>query len=85
MMGGYYQGKIKVVGEDLMCFPADPVTLEPLSCGCYDPYAWSCPDHEPVETIGIEEWQDRRNKLRGGACGKGGGDGLSSNDGSALC
>ena len=60
-MNDYYAGKVKVVGVDLMCFPADPVTLEPVSCGCYDPYAWSDPDPAPVETIGVNEWQVRRN------------------------
>jgi len=26
----YYRGKIKVVGTDMMCFPADPLTLDAL-------------------------------------------------------
>lgn len=58
-----YAGNIKVVGEDLMCFPADPKTLEPLGTGCYDPWAWK--DPEPaVETISLSEWQRRRNAQR---------------------
>ena len=61
-MKGHYSGKVKVVGVDLMCFAADATTLEPLSCGCYDPYAWSDPSPEPIETIGIGEWQTRRNE-----------------------
>ena len=61
-MNGYYAGKIKVVGADLMCFPVDPKTFEATSCGCYDPYAWSDPDHEPIETIGISEWLKRRDE-----------------------
>lgn len=69
-MNGYYAGKIKVVGCDMMCFPVSSVTLEPLSCGCYDPYAWSDPDSEPIETIGVSEWQKRldrqRYKIHGG-------------------
>jgi len=62
-MNGYYTGKIKVVCGDLMCFPVHAKTLEPLSCGCYDPYAWSDPDPEPISTIGIGEWQDKRFRL----------------------
>ena len=58
-MNGYYAGKVKVVGEDLMCFPVRPSDLEPLACSCYDPYAWSDPDPEPVETISLEEWLRR--------------------------
>lgn len=44
MIKSLYTGKIKVVGEDLMCFPINPETLEATSCGCYDPYAWTDPD-----------------------------------------
>lgn len=61
-MNGYYAGKVKVVGEDYMCFPASVTTLAPLSCGCYDPHAWSDPDPDPLETISISEWQRRRNE-----------------------
>ena len=61
-MNGYYVGKVKVVGNDLMCFPARVSDLEPLACGCYDPYAWSDKAPEPWETIGIGEWQRRRNE-----------------------
>ena len=64
-INGYYKGKIKVVGVDLMCFPAHLETLEPLACGCYDPFAWSDQDAEPVETISVGEWNDRRNAQRG--------------------
>ncbi len=63
-MNGYYKGWVKVVGVDMMCFPAHPVTLEPRSCSTYDPNAWSDPDPEPVETISVSEWQVRRSKLR---------------------
>lgn len=63
-MNGYYKGKIKVVGVDMTCFPVDPVSLEALSCGCYDPYAWSDPDPDPAETISIAEWQLRSNRRR---------------------
>lgn len=59
-MNGYYRGKIKVVGLDLLCFPADPVTLEATSCSCYDPWAYTDPDPEPIETISIGEWGKRR-------------------------
>ena len=52
----YYEGKIKVVGADLMCFPADPITLEALSTSTYDPWAWSDPDPTPIRTISHEQW-----------------------------
>lgn len=55
-----YTGMVKVVGVDLQCFPVDPKTLEPKSCGCYDPWAWTDPDPTPVETIHIHEWWARR-------------------------
>ena len=56
-----YTGKIKVVGVDMLCFPADPVTLRALGTECYDPYAWSDPENGPVETIDATEWNVRRN------------------------
>ncbi len=59
-MNGYYKDLVKVVGVDLMCFPVTPTTLEPKGCACYDLYAWSDPDPEPVETITVAEWQLRR-------------------------
>jgi hypothetical protein len=58
----YYEGKVKVVGNDLMCFPADPKTLEPLACSTYDAWARSDPDHDPIETIGFSEWLHRREE-----------------------
>lgn len=61
MSEGRYAGKIKVVGVDLMCFPADPKTLDPLGCSVYDAYAIT--DPEAVQTISIGEWQVRRNQL----------------------
>lgn len=60
----YYRGKIKVVGADLMCFPADPLTLDALACGSYDPWAISDPDTTPVETISCGEWNKRRADRR---------------------
>lgn len=63
-MTGYYRGSIKVVCPDMMCFRASPATLEALSTSHYDPYAWSDPDPEPIETICVSEWQRRRNELR---------------------
>lgn len=63
-MGNRYEGNIKVVCPDMMCFPANPKTLEALSCGCYDPYALSDPESEPVETISVNEWNRRCNERR---------------------
>ena len=57
------RNKIKVVGIDMMCFSVDAVTLEPLACGCYDPYALSDPEPGYSETIGVNEWQVRRDAL----------------------
>ena len=65
-MNGYYAGKIKVVCENLMCFPSHPKTLEALGSSCYDPWAWSDPDPEPVETISIAEWYRRKHCSSGG-------------------
>ncbi len=62
-MNGYYTGKIKVVCDDLMCFPVDPKTFEAISCGSYDAYAITDPDPEPLETIGTGEWYSRRAVL----------------------
>lgn len=69
-MNGYYAGKIKVVPSDFVCFPCDPQTLEPTRRGLYDPYAWTDPETEPVETITFMEWTVRcneRRKERGGS------------------
>jgi hypothetical protein len=57
-----YEGKIKVVGVDRMCFPIDPVTLEPTGASSYDAYAISDPDKTPNETISIGEWYKRLRK-----------------------
>jgi hypothetical protein len=62
MSMSYYAGKIKVVCADLMCFPVNPETLEATSTGCYDPWAWTDPDKDPVETISHGEWCLRLNK-----------------------
>jgi hypothetical protein len=58
----YYSGKLKVVGEDRLCFPADPVTLEPLRDSVYDAWAWDEPDAH--EVISAAEWNLRRNAMR---------------------
>ena len=57
---GYYEGKIRVVGTDRMCFPVDAKTLAPLACSTYDAHAFSDPDPEPVETISVGQWLNRR-------------------------
>ena len=62
-MNGFYKQKIKVVCNDLMCFPVDPNTLEATSCSVYDPYAMTDPDPEPVETISHNEWIKRKDRL----------------------
>jgi hypothetical protein len=59
-----YTGKVKVVGTDLLCFPADPVTLDALGTCCYDAYAWSDIESGPVETIDVSEWSRRRDRKR---------------------
>lgn len=58
-----YGGKVKVVNEDRMCFPADPVTLEPLRCSVYDAWAWNEPDAH--EIISAADWS-RRVAIREG-------------------
>lgn len=55
-----YVGKIKVVGEDLMCFPVDPETLQPMGVSYYDPYVFTDLEPEPIETITLEEWNRRQ-------------------------
>lgn len=60
---GRYAGRIKVVGNDYMCFPVDLFTLEALAQSCYDPYAWVDPDPEPTETICLAEWSQRRQAI----------------------
>jgi hypothetical protein len=57
-----YEGKIKVVGVDLMCWPVNPATLEATACSTYDPYAWCDPEREPIETISHDEWTRRLNR-----------------------
>lgn len=63
-MSGLYKDKIKVVADDKMCFPVDPKTLEPVTSSIYDPYAWSDPDPEPLETITISELYRRQDAIR---------------------
>lgn len=60
-----YEGKIKVVGEDKMCFAVDPITLEPLATSSYDPYPLSSRNMDgAVEIISTGEWNTRRNAMR---------------------
>ena len=56
--------KIKVVGDFFMCFAADPITLEAVSCSIYDPYAWKDQETGPVETISTAEWYRRVDQRR---------------------
>jgi hypothetical protein len=54
---------VKVVGNDLRCFPVDPVTLEPRGPSVYDPYALT--DPEPgIVTMGLGEWEKKRFEMR---------------------
>jgi hypothetical protein len=62
-MSGYYKDRVKVIGANLMCFPARPGDLEPLACSTYDPYALADPDPEPIETISVAEWNERRGQM----------------------
>ena len=62
-MNSYYKGKIKVICADLMCFPVQVGTLEPLGSSVYDAYAITDPDPEPVETISHSEWVLRRGEF----------------------
>jgi len=57
-----YDGRIKVVCTDWMCFPVSPKTLEALATSCYDPWAFN-PDQTPIETISYSEWLRRKNAL----------------------
>jgi len=63
-MSSRYDGKIKVVGADLMCFPVSPTTLEASGCSCFDLWAITDPDPTPIETIDVNEWNFRLNKKR---------------------
>ena len=57
---GMFTGKIKVVRVDLLCFPVDPETLEPLACGVYDPWAFTDPDDDgSIEVISDAEYKQR--------------------------
>lgn len=51
-------GRIKVIGEDRMCFWVDAKTLEPLGCGSFDTWAFS--DPEKVPTMHANEWSAQR-------------------------
>ena len=63
-MSGYYTGKIKVISHsNMMCFPAHPITLEPLACGTYDPYALTDPDTDPVQTMSYNEWSRKHHNI----------------------
>lgn len=59
-----YKGKIKIVCEDLMCFPADPVTLGALACSAYDPWAISDPEEGVHSHMSYAKWCLLRSKAR---------------------
>ena len=65
-MTSRYSGKIKVIGANLTCFPADPVTLEPLGKFIYDPYAWTHIDKTAAAVMGSDEWA-KKSLARGEA------------------
>ncbi|MDX9695406.1 MAG: hypothetical protein RBT49_06410 [Bacteroidales bacterium] len=56
-----YEGKIKVVCSDKMCFPIDPKTLEAVGCSFYDPWGNQYSDGA-IEIISHGEWCNRLNK-----------------------
>lgn len=58
-MTEHYEGKIKVVREDLVCFAVDSKTLEAVGGSEYDPWAWSHPEPGAIETISVGEWNRR--------------------------
>lgn len=59
----YYEGKIKVVGEDKMCFWVDPITLEPFGVSSYEPHPF-LNSAGAAEIISTGEWDTRRNAMR---------------------
>lgn len=58
-----YEGKIKVVGEDKMCFWVDPITLEPFGVSSYEPHPF-LNSAGAAEIISTGEWNTRRNAMR---------------------
>jgi hypothetical protein len=50
--------RIKVIGEDRMCFWVDAKTLEPERASYFDPWVFS--DPEDVPTMHVNEWKKRR-------------------------
>ena len=58
-----YTNRIKVVCDDLMCFPVLQETYEPTGVSYYDAYALSDPDPVPIETISYNEWLYIRNQI----------------------
>lgn len=41
-----YEGKIKIICPDGLCFPVDPVSMGALGVGCFMPDAWNSDDGE---------------------------------------
>lgn len=50
--------RIKVLGEDRMCFWVDAKTLEPEQSSYFDPWAFS--DPEDVRSMHVNEWSTLR-------------------------
>jgi hypothetical protein len=53
---------VRVIGEDKMCFWADPLTLEPLNVGSFDPWCFS--DPLPCASMSASEWSSVRYEQR---------------------
>lgn len=61
-MTGRYFGKIKVVSPCGLCFPADPLTLDPVGTSAYDP--WPLIEPEANQIVDISDWNLMREAMR---------------------
>jgi len=59
-----YKDLVKVIKIDLMCFPANPITLEQVGTSVFDPWAITQPEEDPAETLDINEYMSRWSKLQ---------------------
>lgn len=54
-------GFIRVIGEDKMCFWAEPGALRPVSTGAYDP--WAISDPLKCKSMSLAQWQAERARI----------------------